>query len=111
LNVDAECNHWVCMVFRSIMWSPYWWLWPLLIVAALFKSAWFKDFIGKVTVRMAARLLLNKHYHLIKNVTIPAEDVTTWIDHILISRFGVFVVETRNMKTKRVASPLKTFLL
>jgi len=25
----------------------YWWLLPLLIVAILFKSAWFKGFIGE----------------------------------------------------------------
>jgi len=37
-----------------------------LIVAALFKSAWFKGFMGEVMVNMAARLLLNKNdYHLI----------------------------------------------
>jgi len=35
--------------------STYWWLLPLLIVAALFKSAWFKGFIGEVMVNMAAR--------------------------------------------------------
>jgi len=28
--------------------STFWWLLPLLLVAALFKSAWFKGFIGEV---------------------------------------------------------------
>jgi hypothetical protein len=28
---------------------------------------------------------------------LPTEDGTTQIDHVLISEFGVFVVETRNM--------------
>jgi len=73
--------------------ATYWWLLPVLILAALFKSAWFKGFIGEVMVNMAARLFLNKNdYHLIKNVTIPTEDGTTQIDHIIVSRFGVFVV-------------------
>jgi len=58
----------------SQLFSTYWWLVPLLIVAALFKSAWFKGFIGEAMVNMAVRLFLDKNeYHLIKNVTIPIE--------------------------------------
>jgi len=50
-------------------------------------------------VNLSARHFLDKsRYHLIKNVTLPTEDGTTQIDHILISEFGVFVVETKNMK-------------
>jgi|TARA_A200000159_G_scaffold38471_1_gene34845 restriction system protein len=37
-------------------------------------------------------------YHLIKNVTLPTDDGSTQIDHIIVSKFGVFVVETKNMK-------------
>jgi len=51
--------------------SSYWWLLPLFVLAALFKSPWFKGFIGEVMVNMGARLFLDKNdYHLIKNVTI-----------------------------------------
>jgi len=79
--------------------SSFWWLLPMFVLAALFKSPWFKGFIGEVMVNLAARLFLDKNdYHLIKNVTIPTEDGTTQIDHIIVSRFGVFVVETKNMK-------------
>jgi len=47
----------------------------------LFKSPWFKGFIGEVMVNMAARLFLDKNeYHLIKNVTIQNEDGTTQIN-------------------------------
>jgi len=28
--------------------STYWWLLPLFVLAALFKSPWFKGFIGEV---------------------------------------------------------------
>lgn len=31
------------------------------------------------------------------DVTLPTPDGTTQIDHIFVSRFGVFVVETKNM--------------
>jgi len=57
--------------------STYWWLLPLFVLAALFKSPWFKGFIGEAMVNLSARLFLNKNdYHLIKNVTIPTEDGT-----------------------------------
>jgi len=79
--------------------TTYWWAIPLLIFVALFKSARFKGFVGEAMVNLAALLFLDKNdYHLIKNVTIPTEDSTTQIDHIIVSRFGVFVVETKNMK-------------
>jgi hypothetical protein len=56
------------------LFSSFWWLPPLLVLATLFKSPWFKGFIGETLVNLAARLFLNKNdYHLIKNVTIPAE--------------------------------------
>lgn len=35
-------------------------------------------------------------YHLINHVTLQMEDGTTQIDHILVSRFGVFVIETKD---------------
>lgn len=79
--------------------STLWWLLPLFMLAALVKSAWFKGVVGEAMVNLAARLFLDKNdYHLIKNVTIPTEDGTTQIDHIIVSRFGVFVVESKNMK-------------
>jgi len=58
-------------LFSQLLASSYWWLLPLFILAALFKSARFKGFIGEVMVNLAARLFLNKNdYLLIKNVTI-----------------------------------------
>jgi hypothetical protein len=76
-----------------------WWLLPLFFIAALFKSALFKGVIGEAMIHMAARLFLNKHdYHLIKHVTILAGGGSIRIDHIIVSRFGLFVVEIKNMK-------------
>jgi hypothetical protein len=44
---------------------------------------------------------LSKHfntedYHLLNHITLKHGDVTTQVDHILVSRFGVFVIETKN---------------
>jgi hypothetical protein len=35
-------------------------------------------------------------YHLLNHITLKLKDGTTQIDHILISRFGVFVIETKD---------------
>ena len=37
-------------------------------------------------------------YHLLNNLTIQTQDGTTQVDHVLVSRFGVFVIETKHYK-------------
>ena len=72
---------------------------PLLILVAILKSPWFKGMIGEIIVNISAKWLLDKNeYHLIKNVTLPTPGGTTQIDHIIISVYGIFVIETKNMK-------------
>ena len=44
-------------------------------------------------------------YHLLNHVTLPLKDGTTQIDHILVSRFGVFVIETKDYKGWIFANP------
>lgn len=83
-----------------------WYLIPIAIAAGILKSPWFKGMVGEFIVNFSAKLLLDKEkYHLIKNVTLPTEDGSTQIDHIIVSEFGVFVVETKNMKGWIFGSP------
>ena len=64
-------------LFSQLFFS-FGWLLPLLLLATLFKSAWFKGVMGEALVNLAARLFLDKSvYHLIKNTTIPTEDSNT----------------------------------
>jgi hypothetical protein len=35
-------------------------------------------------------------YHLMNHITLRMDDGTTQVDHILVSRFGVFVIETKD---------------
>ena len=72
---------------------------PLFILTGILKPPWFKGAFGEFQINKSTRLNLPKdEYHLIKDVTLPTEDGTTQIDHIVVSRFGVFVIETKNMK-------------
>jgi len=78
-------------------------LWPFLILAivvAFFKSPWMKGKIGEAIVNTSNKLLLDKNvYSPVKDITLQLSDgTTTQIDHIVVSKHGVFVIETKNMK-------------
>lgn len=76
-----------------------WWLIPLLILAGIVKTSRFKGWLGESFVKLAARIgLPSDVYHAAHNVTLRTPDGTTQIDHVFVSRFGVFVVETKHMK-------------
>ena len=36
------------------------------------------------------------NWHLLNNVTLPTAEGTTQIDHVLVSRYGIFVIETKD---------------
>lgn len=61
---------------------------------------------GEAAVRreLAVRFA-SSSYHLLNNVTLPTEDGTTQIDHILVSRFGIFVLETKHYTGWLYANP------
>jgi hypothetical protein len=44
-------------------------------------------------------------FHLMNHVTLELKDGTTQIDHILVSRFGVFVIESKHYKGWIFANP------
>ncbi|WP_415880780.1 NERD domain-containing protein [Methylomonas sp. TEB] len=79
--------------------SNFWWLILLAIVVSVLKSPVIKGAFGEGQVNLAAKFLLDKDiYKLIKNVTLVTESGSTQIDHVIVSRYGVFVIETKNMK-------------
>ena len=45
------------------------------------------------------------HYHLLNNVTLPTEDGTTQVDHILVSRFGIFILESKHYTGRIFGNP------
>jgi len=72
---------------------------PIIILIAILKSSWFKGILGEFIVNILSKVMLDQHdYHLIKNITLSTPDGTTQIDHIIVSKYGIFVIETKNMK-------------
>jgi restriction system protein len=70
------------------------------VVGLIARSPSFKGWSGELLVKLIAKLHLNSgDYAAVHNVTLPTEDGgSTQIDHVIVSRFGVFVVETKNMR-------------
>lgn len=70
----------------------------MAIIGVLLKSAWLKGVIGEYRVNtLIENRLDKKHYTLFKDVLLPTEDGTTQIDHIVLSKYGIFVIETKNI--------------
>ena len=79
--------------------KTWWFLIPIVVLVAIVKTPWFKGLIGEAMVNLGLKIFLSKDkYYLIRNVILPTEDGTMQIDHIIVSRYGVFVIETKNMK-------------
>lgn len=69
-----------------------------LIFTFSFYKAKIKGLIGEKTVSAILDLLDRSDYKTINNVLLKTGEVTTQIDHVVISSFGVFVIETKNYK-------------
>ncbi|RRQ23477.1 nuclease [Guyparkeria sp. SCN-R1] len=79
--------------------STIWWLIPLIIIAGILKTPWFKGIVGEFWVKVVALFRLpSGTYHALHNVTVRTPDGTTQIDHVFVSLFGLFVVETKHMR-------------
>lgn len=78
--------------------EKYWYLIPIFLLVSLLKSRWFKGKLGEIQINNTLKsLTTDSEYVLLKNITLPANIGTTQIDHILVSPFGLFVIETKNL--------------
>lgn len=68
-----------------------------VVLSLVFKSAKVKGKIGEAIVSGRLRKNLPENeYVVIDDVYLPIEGGTTQIDHLVVSKYGVFVVETKN---------------
>ena len=86
----------------SQLFSTFWWVILAFVAIAIIKA--FKPFIkgkvGELAVAVQAKLYLkDPQYILLNDCTLPDEQAgTTQIDHILLSPYGIFIIETKNYK-------------
>ena len=70
------------------------------VIYLLSRSASFKGRMGERKVRRKIKSLIRKcpEYRSFHDITLKTLDGTTQIDHVLVSPFGIFVIETKNLK-------------
>ena len=70
---------------------------PIVLVTRYLRSAGFKGKVGESKVKVSGGLWLpSGTYHAIHDLTLPTPRGTTQIDHVYVSKYGIFVVETKN---------------
>ena len=69
----------------------------LVLLLAVFGPQ-IKGKIGEAKVALILKTLSKEHYRTINDVILPTRNGTTQIDHIVVSSYGIFVIETKNYK-------------
>lgn len=70
----------------------------LLIVSLKLFNPKIKGVIGEQNISLRLRSLDKTNYKVINNVVLQSGNTTSQIDHIVISDYGIFVIETKNYK-------------
>jgi hypothetical protein len=77
-----------------------WYVWLLLILCLIYyvKKPIIKGFLGEKAISIILSRLDSKKYRVINDLMIEVEGKTSQIDHVIISNYGIFVIETKNYK-------------
>ena len=60
-------------------------------------QAQFKGWTGELKTKLTQRICLDSsQYHVFNNIIIPSRSGSTQIDHVVVSRYGLFVIETKD---------------
>ena len=77
----------------------------ILLVAAIALMVWLriimpniKGKMGEFNVSVVLATLPKDEYQVINDIIIPSKYGTTQIDHVVVSVYGIFVIETKNYK-------------
>jgi len=86
----------------SPLWSSLGWILLLFFGVMIFKlfKPFLKGKLGEFAVAAHVKLYLkDPQYILLNDLTLPdGTGATTQIDHLLLSPYGIFVIETKNYK-------------
>src|SRR5690554_6493192 len=75
-----------------------WYLWVLIILVTIYRifRPQIKGFIGEKIIAFVLKRLDKEKYTVINDVMVETERGTSQIDHVIVSDYGIFVVETKN---------------
>lgn len=68
----------------------------------LMENPWYRGWWGEYKVNLVLRLCLSGEYKVIANAIYRGKhkDESTQIDHVVVSRYGIFALETKTLKGK-----------
>ena len=77
-----------------------WYLWVLIILVFVYEffKPKIKGIMGEKTVATFLSMLNSDKYKTINDVILEADGRTSQIDHVVVSNYGIFVIETKNYK-------------
>lgn len=87
----------------SDMWGKLLYLWPLLLGLSFWAflsyiKPYIKGYIGEKAISFILYFLNKKRYKVLNDVKIPHKSGFAQIDHLVISAYGIFVIETKHYK-------------
>ena len=80
--------------------TKFWYLWILVIAASILDLFMpkIKGYLGEKSVAFFLSKLDETKYKVINNIMLQVGDKTIQIDHVVVSNYGIFVIETKNYK-------------
>lgn len=90
--------------FFHLVLVKFWYFWLILFAGFMIKLLFrmykpaIKGAVGETIIGVTSSLGLGNDYRILKDIVIPAYDGTTQIDQIVISKYGIFVLEIKNYK-------------
>ncbi|HEX8787001.1 MAG TPA: NERD domain-containing protein [Telluria sp.] len=85
------------MVARHVPLMPVLAAAVMAVLAGLLRRPQVKGWIGEILLHLRLRWALDRQrYRLFHNLILPTSDGSTQIDHVLVSRHGIFVIETKH---------------
>lgn len=88
-------------IYGKLQGKPNWNRISKYLVKNMSFEAFFKGWLGEQGTRLAQKLTLDsKQYHTFYDILIQmgSSSRSTQIDHVIVSKYGVFVVETKNRR-------------
>lgn len=84
------------LIVEIFLKQPIFWI---FIILGFFSAIFYKKivgFLGEFFVKTELNKLAKENYQILNNIMINSSKGTNQIDHIVISKYGIFVIETKN---------------
>lgn len=76
--------------------QPFFWLFMILAILSSIFYKKIRGFMGEFWVKTELNMLPKDKYMVLNNIMLKTNTSTHQIDHIVISKFGIFVIEMKN---------------